>query len=108
MGLLGVLPFYALVVMVLLNARRVLVWMHRTGSPYSAAVPLAAIMVGGLVHAAFEDWLFAVGYYLTVVFWVLAFVLVDVLPEPVAAVAETNPFKTRRWFDPFGVVLPGR
>lgn len=107
-GLLGVLPFYALVVMVLLNARRVLVWMHRTGSPYSAAIPLAAIMVAGLVHAAFEDWLFAVGYYLTVVFWVLAFVLVDVLPEPVAAVAETNPFKTRRWFDPFGVVLPGR
>ncbi len=38
------------------------------------------MMAAGLVHAAFEDWLFATGYYLCVFFWALAFVLVDVLP----------------------------
>ena len=107
-GLLGVVPFYLLVFMALLNARRVFVWMNRTGNPYSPAIPLAAIILAGLAHAAFEDWLFAVGYYLTVVFWGLAFVLVDLLPEPVEEVAPSPSLKTRRWFDPFGVVLPGR
>jgi O-antigen ligase len=107
-GGVGVVPFYTLVILILLNARRVLVRVRQTGSLYSPAVPLAAIMVAGLVHAAFEDWLFAVGYYLTVVFWALAFVLVDLVAGPVAAVADTNSFKTLRRLDPFGVVLPGQ
>lgn len=107
-GLLGVVPFYMLVFMVLLNARRVFIWMSQTGTPYSPAVPLAAITLAGIVHAGFEDWLFAVGYYLTVVFWGLAFVLVDLLPAPVEQEARSTSFRSRRWFDPFGVVLPGR
>jgi len=107
-GLLGVIPFYILVFMALLNARRVYVWMRRVGHPYSPAIPLAAILLAGLVHAAFEDWLFAVGYYLTVVFWCIAFVLVDLLPEPIEEAAPNASVRTRRWFDPFGVILPGR
>ncbi len=107
-GLLGVVPFYLLVLMVLMNARRVFVWMRQTGNPYSPAIPLAAITLAGLLHAGFEDWLFAVGYYLTVVFWALAFVLVDLLPSPVEQPAPSASFTATRRFDPFGVVLPGR
>jgi O-antigen ligase len=107
-GLLGVVPFYALVLIVLLNARRVLVWMRRTGNQFSLAVPLTAIMVAGVVHAAFEDWLFAVGYYLSVVFWALAFVLVDVLPQPVAKTVEADRLRNGRSLDPFGLILPRR
>ena len=35
------------------------------------------VMVAGLLHAGFEDWLFAPGYYLCVFFWSMAFVFVD-------------------------------
>jgi O-antigen ligase len=107
-GLLGVLPFYALVLLILFNVRRVLVWTRQTGNPFASAIPLAAIMAAGLVHAGFEDWLFAVGYYLTVVFWVLAFILVDLLPEPLAVIAEGNTFKTPQCSNLFGVVRPER
>jgi hypothetical protein len=43
---------------------------------------VAAVVTAGLVHAAFEDWMFAVGYYVCVFFWTMAFILVDVLPHP--------------------------
>jgi hypothetical protein len=59
-----------------------------------------------LVHAAFEDWLFAVGYYLCVFFWSLAFIMVDVLPPPsAAAVAQTA---TGEWANNFRVAALGR
>ena len=35
-----------------------------------------------MVHAGFEDWLFAAGYYLCVLFWALTFVLFEFLPWP--------------------------
>jgi O-antigen ligase len=79
-GFLGDIPFFALLVLVAVKAGRVFLWMRRTGSALSPAVPLAAVLVAGLVHAAFEDWLFAAGYYLCVFFWALAFILVDILP----------------------------
>jgi len=53
--------------------------MWKNGDPFVAAVPIAIVLTAGLVHAAFEDWLFAVGYYLSVFFWILAFKLVDVM-----------------------------
>lgn len=81
-GLLGVGPFAALVLMVATNVVRSLVRMRRFGSPLSPVVPIVGVIVAGLVHAAFEDWLFAIGYYLCVLFWALAFVLVDVLAMP--------------------------
>jgi hypothetical protein len=61
------------------NVGRVLVRTTRTGDVFSPALPLAAVLAAGLVHAAFEDWLFAVGYYLCIFFWSLAFIMVDVL-----------------------------
>ena len=46
------------------------------------AVVAAAIILGGLVNAVFEDWMFAVGYYFCVIFWVLALSLRDWMACP--------------------------
>ena len=85
-GLLGVVPFYLLVALTAGYACRVFVWLRRSGNVFSPAVPAAAIVAAGLFHAMFEDWMFAVGYYLCVFFWVTAFILVDVLPWRVTIV----------------------
>ena len=83
-GLLGVMPFVALLALTVVNAGRVCVWMNRTCDPRHYSIPLAMVIVAGLAHAAFEDWLFAAGYYLCVYFWVLAFVLADLVPASMA------------------------
>ncbi len=103
-GLLGVLPFLTLVLLVAVNIARVARWMRRNGSPSCAAVPIAAILAAGLVHAAFEDWLFAVGYPLCVFFWAMAFVLVDVLPAtaPAAAPASVASSLSQSWTGRWG------
>jgi O-antigen ligase len=80
LGLLGVLPFFTLLFFVLLNVGKVYAWMARTGSAFHYSIPIAMVMTAGLVHALFEDWLLAVGFYLTVFFWSLAFILDDLLP----------------------------
>jgi O-antigen ligase len=80
-GLLGVMPFYGLILFLLITVARVFVWMRRTADPFHPAVPLAVLILAGLVHAAFEDWLFAVGYYLCVFYWPLAFALMDFAPS---------------------------
>jgi O-antigen ligase len=79
-GMIGVTPFYALIVFLFLTVVRVFAWMRRTADPFHPAVPLATVVLAGLVHAAFEDWLFAVGYYLCVFYWPLAFALIDFAP----------------------------
>ena len=81
-GLLGVVPFYFLIGLIALNVRRVFSWLRQTGDVFSPAVPAAAVVAAGLIHAMFEDWMFAFGYYLCVFFWALAFVLVDLVPAP--------------------------
>jgi len=80
-GMLGVVPFMLLLLALLGSILRTLLWMWNTGNASHPAVPLAMVVVAGLVHAVFEDWLFAVGYYLCVFFWSLAFVLVDFAPR---------------------------
>jgi O-antigen ligase len=80
-GLLGVLPFFALVLMLALKVGGVFAWLRRTSNLRDYVVPVAMVLTAGLVHAGFEDWLFAVGYYLSVFFWVLAFVFLDILPS---------------------------
>lgn len=82
-GLLGVLPFAALVLLTLSYAGKVFIWLARTRNPRDFCVPVAMVLAAGLVNAAFEDWLFAVGYYLCVFFWVFAFALADLRPSPV-------------------------
>ncbi len=89
-GLLGIVPFLGLALMTARNAGRVLVWVRRTGDPFSPGVPLAVVAVAGLVHAGFEDWLFAVGYYLCVFYWSGAFIMADVLPQTASVLAPAN------------------
>jgi O-antigen ligase len=80
LGLLGVVPFFILIFLTAWNAGRVWVWVRRTGSPFSPAIPIAMVLTAGIAHAAFEDWMFAVGYYMCVFFWSLAFAVVDLMP----------------------------
>jgi len=80
-GLLGIVPFALLIFLMMQAIVRVYLFLRRTGNASHYSVPLMMIMIAGLTHAGFEDWLFAVGYYLTVLFWVLAFLLMDVMPE---------------------------
>ncbi|HZP63869.1 MAG TPA: O-antigen ligase family protein [Terriglobales bacterium] len=76
-GVLGAIPFFILLSFVLIRVTRVVLWMRRFRCPYSPAVPLAVFAAGALVHAGFEDWLFAVGYHTCILFWTFAFLLND-------------------------------
>ena len=80
-GLLGIVPFAFLVLLVLRIIFRVCLWTWKTADPRPYAVPLAAVCLAGLVHAFFEDWLFAVGYYLSIFFWSSVFILSDLQPS---------------------------
>ena len=84
-GLLGVVPFLALIGVTALNVFRVFSWLRKTGVLATPAVPIAAVLLAGFVDAMFEDWMFAVGYYVCVIFWALAFILVDLIPRPVVS-----------------------
>jgi O-antigen ligase len=81
-GFLGFVPFAVLLVLALRMVFRVCSWAWRTADPRDYAVPLAFVCLAGLVHAFFEDWLFAVGYYLSVFFWASVFILSDLQPRP--------------------------
>jgi O-antigen ligase len=84
-GLLGVLPFAALVAVTAWNMWKVCAWMSRTADPRHYAIPMAMVVLAGLVHAGFEDWLFAAGSYLCLFFWAFAFMLADFVPGAVEA-----------------------
>jgi O-antigen ligase len=84
-GLLGVLPFAALIIMFAVKLGGVFAWLRRTGNFGHFVIPVAMVLTAGLIHAGFEDWLFAVGYYLSVFFWVLAFSFLDLLPAAAPA-----------------------
>lgn len=96
-GLLGDVPFLCLLGLILFNIGRVVVWMRRWGRASSPAVPLAMVLAAGLVHAAFEDWLFAVGYYLCVFFWAFAFILIDLTARPASAFAPPSLVAPSGW-----------
>ncbi|HET8827236.1 MAG TPA: hypothetical protein VFM77_18980, partial [Terriglobales bacterium] len=89
-GLLGVVPFYLLAALAAANAGRVFLWLRRSSDAFSPALPAAAIIVAGLVDAMFEDWLFAVGYYVCVFFWSITFILADILPEEAVVYAPQS------------------
>ena len=87
-GLLGILPFVALLGY-LGGKIGVTLWRLRiSGDITHPSIPLILVLMSGAMHAGLEDWLFAVGYYLSVAFWVLAFVFVDLAPG--APVPERN------------------
>jgi O-antigen ligase len=104
MGLLGAVPFVVLLLMLLRVLVRIFFWMRRIGNPYDYCIPFALIAITGLVHAFFEDWLFAVGSYLCIFFWFSAFVVTDLAPSPAVerrmpspkpfpAFAQSQPFR---------------
>jgi O-antigen ligase len=100
-GFAGDIPFLALIILIILNVAFALRQMGRTGNAFSPAVPLAGILIAGLVHAAFEDWLFAVGYYLCVFFWSIAFIMVDIVRVPsTGSTAQPTPHPWTRSFRP--------
>ena len=88
-GLLGVIPFYLLILTTAAHARTALLRLRRSGNIFAPSVPAAAILIAGLIDAGFEDWLFAVGYYLSVFLWVMAFILDDVV-HSAAEASDTN------------------
>lgn len=87
-GLLGVVPFYVLAILAVINVGKVLAWMRQNGDALSPAIPAAAVIAAGLIHASFEDWMFAVGYYVSVFYWTMLFILVDLVPQKNAARAN--------------------
>ena len=108
-GLLGVVPFVALLAVIVSNVWRVCAWMRRTSDPCHYSIPLAMVVLSGLVHGLFEDSLFAVGSYISVYFWVFAFLLADLIPVavvvPVAGVVSRAPRPSPA---SFGAVVPNR
>ncbi len=76
-GLLGLTPFVFLFLLIFRVIYRSCSRMWRTRELNSFVVPLVLVCVAGLVHAFFEDWLFAVGFHLNVFFWSSVFVLAD-------------------------------
>src|SRR5260221_4889659 len=107
-GLFGVLPFVALLAMTAANVWKVCVWMNRTADPSHYSVPFAMVVISSLCHATFEDWLFAVGSYLCVYFWVFAFLLADLVPATVVVPATAVSLPTRPLAAGFGAVVPNR
>jgi hypothetical protein len=65
-----------------LNIGKSLRQIRKSGTTLSPLLPIVGVLIAGLVKAGFEDWLFAMGYYLCIVFWGLAFVLVDYVSLP--------------------------
>ena len=89
-GLLGGFPFYLLIGTTVLQAKAAFMRLRRSGDIFAPAVPAAAILVAGLIDAGFEDWLFAVGYYLSVFLWAMAFILADLLRSAEAERSDAN------------------
>ena len=108
-GLLGLLPFVALLAMTASNAWKVCAWTRRTGDPHHCAIPMAMVVVSGLIHAGFEDWLFAVGSYPCVYFWFFAFLLADFIPDAVEVPLTGVVSRANRPLAPgVGSVVPNR
>lgn len=107
-GFAGDVPFFALVILTALNVWRALVQMRRSGNVLSPAIPLAGVLAAGLVHAAFEDWLFAPGYYLCIFFWTLGFIMVDVLPARACSTVPAAQATPGAWTARLNIATLGR
>jgi O-antigen ligase len=74
-GFIGAIPILVLLIFI---GRRIFMACRRirhSGKILDASMPMAAVLTASLCHAIFEDWLFAAGYYLSVLFWIFAFAL---------------------------------
>ena len=86
-GILGVPPFLLLLLLMIRKIASTVSWMRKTVNPFHPAIPLAMVMVAGIVHAALEDWMFAPGNYLCVFYWSLVFIFADVAPAGAPTIA---------------------
>jgi hypothetical protein len=84
-GVLGTLPFVLLALALIRDMRRVFLWLRYSRNPDQPAVLASALVLTCLVSAFFEDWLLAVGYYMSVIFWVVALSLRDWMACPARA-----------------------
>ena len=96
-GILGAIPFAIVLLLLIARIVRTLALARASGSMQDPAIVLAALMIAGLLHAFFEDWMFAPGNYLCVFFWSLAFIFVDLSPA-----RAVSTFGTRWNFRPHG------
>src|SRR5216684_1594344 len=92
-GIIGTFPVALLLLALIGEIWRVFSWLRRSGRVNQPAVVAAAIILAGIMNAAFEDWLLAVGYYMSVIFWVLALSLRDWMACPVWS--DTQPATQR-------------
>jgi hypothetical protein len=76
---------------VLLEVKAVGRYMRYTLDSSHPAIPLAMVCLSGLLAASLEDWLFAVGYYLSVFVWSMAFCLVDLTRRQIQPEGRTAP-----------------
>lgn len=108
-GLLGVMPFVALLAITVSNVWKVCAWMSRNADARHYSIPLAMVVLSGLIHASFEDWLFAVGSYPCVYFWAFAFLLADLVPGAVVVPSAGVVSRVSRSSPAgFGAVVPHR
>ena len=85
-GIVGAIPAAILLILLIAKVVRVLSLMRGFESVAHPSVVLAIVMIAGIFHATFEDWMFAPGNYLCVFFWSLAFVFND-LASPLPRLA---------------------
>jgi O-antigen ligase len=76
-GIIGAIPAVILLILIIASIVRTLYAMRGFESLSHPAIVLAVIMMAGIIHATFEDWMFAPGNYLCVFFWSLAFLFND-------------------------------
>jgi O-antigen ligase len=112
-GLLGIIPFIGLLLLVVRSVMLGFITLRRLRYTNALFTPLSAVLLAGMIGAFFEDWMFAVGSYLCVFFWSLAFVLPDLLPAAeVAMTSIPGPLQPQpiasSWNPELGIALPGR
>ena len=93
-GVVGAIPVAILLVLVVRNVVCTILAMRSFGTVAHPEIVLAMVMIAGIVHAAFEDWMFAPGNYLGVFFWTLAFVFNDLAPGSARPIFQWNPTRT--------------
>src|SRR4029077_9801955 len=106
-GAVGTLFFALLILALVREIWRVFSWLRRTGKVNQPSVIAAAIILGGLVNALFEDWMLAVGYYMSVIFWVLALSLRDWMACPAWSEAQPAAERPGRAVVQQSFALPG-
>lgn len=110
-GLLGIIPFIGLLLLTGRSVALGFVVLRRMRYTSALFTPISAVLLAGMIGAFFEDWMFAVGSYLCVFFWSLAFILPDLIPRPEVAAAVLDPQPqsiSPAWNPELGIILPAR